>query len=307
MKIALTGGTGFIGGHVFDNMAGRGISIKALTRRPQPARPDVEWIHGSLEDEDSLKKLVSSCQAVIHMAGAVKAEDRAAFAHINLTGTERLLAIAKEAGVKRFIHVSSLAAREADLSDYGWSKAQSEERVRASGLDWTIIRPPAVYGSGDREMLEMFKMAGMGLMIMPPKGRLSLIAADDLSRLIVALVDQDLSRPSYCQLYEVDDGHPQGWSQNEFAQALGHAVGKSSLKVIHLPKKLLSLASQAEGWLRGKQARLTQDRVRYFCHPDWVINPTLSPPSTLWQPQISLEEGLNETAIWYRSRGWLKR
>ncbi|MFT8451516.1 MAG: NAD(P)-dependent oxidoreductase [Zymomonas mobilis] len=307
MKIALTGGTGFIGGHVFDNTAGRGIGIKALTRRPQPARPGVEWIRGSLEDEDSLKKLVSSCQAVIHMAGAVKAENREAFAHINLTGTEKLLAATKAAGIKRFIHVSSLAAREAELSDYGWSKAQSEEKVRSSGLDWTIIRPPAVYGSGDQEMLEMFRMAVMGLMIMPPKGRLSLIAADDLSRLILTLVDRDISQPSYHQLYEVDDGHPEGWSQNEFAQALGHAVGRPSIKVVHLPKKLLSFASKAEGWLHGNQARLTQDRVRYFCHPDWVINPTLRPPTTLWEPQIPLEEGLNQTAIWYRSRGWLKR
>ncbi|MFT8736848.1 MAG: NAD(P)H-binding protein [Zymomonas mobilis] len=307
MKIALTGGTGFIGGHVFNNTAGRGIGIKALTRRPQPARPGVEWIRGSLEDEDSLKRLVSSCQAVIHMAGAIKADDRAAFARINLTGTEKLLEVAKDAGVTRFIHVSSLAARESELSDYGWSKAQSEEKVRASGLDWTIIRPPAVYGSGDQEMLEMFRMAVRGIMLMPPAGRLSVIAADDLSRLLLTLADPKIGAPSCHQLYEVDDGHPEGWSQNEFAQVLGHAVGRPSVRVVHLPKKLLSFASHAEIWLRGKKARLTQDRVRYFCHPDWVINPTLRPQPSLWQPQIVLEEGLNETAIWYRSRGWLKK
>ncbi|AEI37856.1 MAG: NAD(P)-dependent oxidoreductase [Zymomonas mobilis subsp. pomaceae] len=307
MKIALTGGTGFIGGHIFNNTAGRGLEIKALARRPQPARPGVEWIRGPLEETAVLEKLVSSCQAVIHVAGAIKAENREAFEEINIGGTEKLIQATKNAGIRRFIYVSSLSAREPALSDYGWSKAQSEEKVKNSGLDWTIIRPPAVYGSGDREMLEMFRMAVLGIMIMPPKGRLSVISADDLSRLILDLVEGKNDEKSHHQLYEVDDGQPDGWSQNEFAQALGRAVGRPSLRIIHFSKSMLSVASRAEHWIRGKKSRLTKDRVRYFCHPDWVINAKLQPPPDLWKPTISLDEGLNTTAIWYRSRGWLKR
>ena len=110
---------------------------------------------------------------------------------------------ARAAGVRRFIHISSLAAREPDLSDYGWSKAKAERVVAASGLDWTIVRPPAVYGPGDRETFELFKMARRGLVALPPKGRFSVLHVEDLCRLILALVD----RPdTFLQTYEPDDG-----------------------------------------------------------------------------------------------------
>ena len=88
--------------------------------------------------------------------------------------------------MRRFIHVSSLSAREPALSDYGWSKAKSERLVAASGLDWTIIRPPAVYGPGDRETFELFKMARRGIVALPPRGRFSVIHVEDLCRLILA-------------------------------------------------------------------------------------------------------------------------
>ncbi len=80
-----------------------------------------------------------------------------------------MLAAATAGGVQRFVHVSSLAAREPKLSMYGASKARAEELVRCSGLDWAIVRPPAVYGPGDKETLELFRMAKLGLMLMPPQ------------------------------------------------------------------------------------------------------------------------------------------
>ena len=82
-----------------------------------------------------------------------------------------MLAAATAAGVRRFVFVSSLAAREPQLSMYGASKARAEALVERSGLDWSIVRPPAVYGPGDRETLELFKMARLGLVLMPPAGR----------------------------------------------------------------------------------------------------------------------------------------
>ena len=81
------------------------------------------------------------------------------------TGTLAMLAAATAGGVSRFVHVSSLAAREPKLSLYGASKARAEELVERSGLDWAIVRPPAVYGPGDKETLELFKMAKRGLML----------------------------------------------------------------------------------------------------------------------------------------------
>src|SRR3546814_8906938 len=97
----------------------------------------------------------------------------------------------RQRGVRRLIHVSSLSAREPGLSDYGWSKELAERHVKASGLDWTIIRPPAIYGPGDREMLELFRMAKRGFMLMPPGGRLSVRSEEHTSEL------QSLMRISY--------------------------------------------------------------------------------------------------------------
>jgi nucleoside-diphosphate-sugar epimerase len=91
----------------------------------------------------------------VHVAGVING-DKAAFTQGNIAGTENMVEAAAQAGVRRFIHISSLAAREPQLSTYGWSKSVSEEPVIAAGLNWTIIRPPAIYGPGDREMLDLF-------------------------------------------------------------------------------------------------------------------------------------------------------
>jgi uncharacterized protein YbjT (DUF2867 family) len=212
-----------------------------------------------------------------------------------------MLAAATAGGVQRFVQVSSLAAREPKLSLYGASKAEAEELVRGSGLDWSIVRPPAVYGPGDRETLELFKMAKLGLMVMPPRGRISVIHVGDLVRLLLALARQ--SAPSNI-LIEPDDGKSGGWTHHEFARALGTAVGKRPL-VVSAPGMLLRTAARADQLVRGSKAKLTADRAAYFCHPDWVVDPKLGAPAELWRPQVATVKGLTETAAWYREQGWL--
>src|SRR5690606_11901508 len=144
----------------------------------------------------------------------------------NVTGTFEMCAAPKAAGVRRFIHVSSLAAREPDLSDYGWSKARGEQAVAASGLDWTIVRPPAIYGPADAEMLDLFRMARRGFVLLPPPGRLSVIEVSDLARLLIVLAHD---RSTIAEIYEPDDGAPDGWTQEGFARAIGWAVDRRVL------------------------------------------------------------------------------
>jgi nucleoside-diphosphate-sugar epimerase len=212
-----------------------------------------------------------------------------------------MLAAATAGGIHRFVHVSSLAAREPKLSLYGGSKARAEELVHGSGLDWAIVRPPAVYGPGDKETLELFRMAKLGLMLMPPKGRVSVIHVSDLARLLLALSNPQA--PTNC-LIEPDDGKPGGWTHREFARALAHAVGTKAA-VISSPGLLLRLAARADQLLRGEKAKLTIDRAAYFSHRNWVVEPKRSAPKALWQPQVDTSEGLAETAAWYRAQGWL--
>jgi uncharacterized protein YbjT (DUF2867 family) len=301
VTLAVTGATGFVGARLLERALAAGHRVRALARRPQPPREGVEWVAGALEDEASLAALCSGASAVIHAAGVLKARDAAGFEAGNVAGTRAMLAAAEAAGVERFVHVSSLAAREPGLSQYGASKARSEARVNVSGLPHAIVRPPAVYGPGDRETLELFRMARRGLVLLPPPGRLSLIHADDLADLLLALAGPDA--PNGITV-EPDDGRPGGWSHEEFAALLGAAVGRR-VKTVAAPAPLLRGAARLDRLLRGDRAKLTLDRASYFCHSDWVVHPDRVVPTDLWQPRIATPEGLAATARWYAAEGWL--
>ncbi len=139
-----------------------------------------------------------------------------------------------------------------DLSDYGWSKAKAERIVAASGLDWTILRPPAVYGPGDRETFELFKMARRGLVALPPKGRFSVLHVEDLCRLILALLD---APDTIGETYEPDDGREEGWDHRHFARTLGRVFGKRAATVA-MPKVVMqgAVAARPPGPPRQGQA-----------------------------------------------------
>jgi len=301
VKLALTGGTGFVGSRVIDAAVATGHEVCALVRRPQPDRPSVTWVAGSLSDRDALESLVDTADAVIHVAGVINASTAADFEAGNVDGTLAMLAAATAAGTRRFVHVSSLAAREPQISLYGASKARAEELVEGSGLDWTIVRPPAVYGPGDRETLELFKMAKLGLLVMPSRGHLSIIHVDDLARLLLAMTAQDAPNQ---QLVEADDETQGGWTHRGFGEALGAAVGRRPL-ILSAPAALLKLGARADQLIRRGKAKLTADRAAYFSHEDWVIDVNRRPPPDLWRPAIPTDQGLADTAAWYRDHGWL--
>jgi uncharacterized protein YbjT (DUF2867 family) len=299
LKIAVTGGTGFVGSRLIIALRAAGHEVRALTRRPQRDADGICWIAGSLEDQAALDRLAEGAGAVIHVAGVINA-DEAGFEAGNVQGTAAVLAAARAGAAGRFVHVSSLAAREPTLSRYGNSKARSETLVRESGLDFAIVRPPAVYGPGDKETLDLFRMASRGLILLPPEGRLSLIHADDLARLLIALAVSD----SVPRLAEPDDGKPGGWTHRELGLALGEAVGRNAF-AISMPRAALRLGALLDGLVRRDRAKLTPDRAAYFCHPDWVADPGLAPPPGLWAPTIGAGEGLRATAEWYRTAGLL--
>ena len=300
MKLAITGATGFVGGTLVTLALAAGHEVRALTRRPQHPRDGLIWVAGALDRADALAALVAGADAVIHVAGVVNAPDRAAFAAGNADGTAAMLAVSHAARVRRFVHVSSLAAREPELSDYGWSKAAAEVLVKASPLDWVMLRPPGVYGPGDTEFLDLFRLARRGLAI-APGGRISLIEVSDLGRLLLALAT---GTPPPHAIYEVDDGAANGWSHTEFAHAIGAAMGKRVV-ALPIPKLALMLAARADMAMRGANAKLTLDRARYIAHPDWTIDPARRPPPALWEPQVETAQGLAATAAWYRAQGLL--
>ncbi|WP_448661112.1 NAD-dependent epimerase/dehydratase family protein [Sphingomonas sp. CJ20] len=297
---ALTGGTGFVGTRLIALALESGHQVRALTRREQPAREGVTWVRGDLNDTPALAELARGADAVLHVAGVVNAPDRAGFVAGNIDGTRNMLTAAAGAGVRRFVHVSSLAAREPGLSVYGWSKAEADALVMASGLDWTIVRPPAIYGPGDLEMLELFRLAKKGLALLPPGGRLSVLEVGDLGRLLLALACTD-----GCQhIFDADDGTAGGWSHAAFARAIGAALDKR-VAAFAMPRTVMMAGAHLDRLVRGKRAKLTPDRVAYFCHADWVADPARRPPENLWTPQVETHAGLAATAAWYRAHGLL--
>jgi len=302
VTIAVTGGTGFVGQAVIDEACRRGVSLRALARREQTPCAGVEWVRGDLADREALAELVAGAEAVLHIAGVVNTPDPMGFHLGNVAGTEALVEAAAKAGVTRLVFVSSLAAREPALSKYGESKHHAEKVVEASGLAWTIVRPPAIYGPRDREILEMFRAARWGVVPMPPAGRASLLHVEDLARLLLALVP---GWPGVLRRkFEPDDGRPGGWSHSELAAAIGRAVGRR-VWAPAVPERLMRAGAWLDGRLRRARAKLTPDRVGYMVHPDWVSSPDRAPPAELWRPQVDTEVGLAATARWYREQGWL--
>lgn len=300
--VALTGATGFVGRAVLAALGRADIAVRALARKLPADRGGAEWIEGSLSDRSALDRLVAGAEAVVHVAGLTTARDPADFESVNVAGTLAVIEAAAHAGVPRLIAVSSLSAREPSLSAYGASKARAEALVRMSGLDWTIVRPPGVYGPWDVDYLEMFKLARRGVVPVPPPGRSSLIHAQDLAELLVALLPggEDVSG----RVFEPDDGHRGGWSHRELARVIGWAVGRRPW-VVHLTRPMLEKASRVDRLVRRGRARLTSDRVGYMTHPDWVVSGDAAVPAHLWQPRIPTREGLKATARWYREKGWL--
>jgi uncharacterized protein YbjT (DUF2867 family) len=299
--LALTGATGFVGATLLKAALAAGHKVRALTRRPQPTIAGVDWIEGALDRPESLALLMQGADAVVHVAGVVNAPDPSGFERGNIQGTQAMVDAAKAAGIARFVHVSSLAAREPSLSVYGWSKAEAERVVAASGLDWVMVRPPWVFGPGDMDTLDMFRMARTGVVMVPPNGHVSVIHVGDLARLLLSLTPPGVARG---KILEADDSQPDGWTNKSFAKAIAQAVGRSAV-ILATPRLVLRIGAWADRLFRGDKAKLTADRVRYFCHPDWRIDAKLQPDPSLWRPQVDTQQGLKETATSYRAVGLL--
>ena len=286
-----------------------GWRVRALVRKPGRGPAFASIITGSLEHTESLEHLVEGVDAVVHCAGLVRAASAAEFHAVNEDGVARLAAAAAKLKTPpRFILMSSLAAREADLSAYGASK-RGGERALAShggGLRWTVVRPPAVYGPGDRATLDFFRLYARGLALMPggPAGRLSLIHGEDLAAAVAALLASDVGEG---ESFEVRDGCAGGYSWADVAAAAGRCFDRPMISLSPPRAAMVALAAinQAGQRLVGAAPRLTPDKVRELYHRDWVACENPIAERTAWTPRMTIDEGFAQTIAWYRAQGWL--
>lgn len=308
--VAVTGATGFVGAETVRQLAAAGWRMRILTRRmPLDAlMPDrsLDIVLGDLDEPRSLTRLVAGVDAIVHCAGLVRALKSADFFAVNEAGTERLLSAAAVAAPQaRFIHMSSLAAREPGLSPYAGSKGAAEAKLAtlAGPRDWIALRPPAIYGPGDRELLPLFKAAKHGFVAYPaaPGARAATVHVADLGAAVVAL----LATPNWPErIVEMDDGVRAGHAWPEILAALGQPFGRR-LRAVRLPRPVfqpIAAGASLLATVTGRPQVLSLRKVPELYHPDWgTRGPNLS-DMVNWRPRFDLVQGFADTASWYRQR-----
>jgi len=304
--IALTGATGFVGTAVAGLLTAAGHRVQALIRpasiHKKPADIPAAWIEGDLDDQQSLRRLVKGVAAVIHCAGSVRGATAEQFNRVNADGFTRLVqAAVDQHPAPRLLLISSLAAREPHLSHYAASKRQGEKVLAAQSrhLSWTIYRPCAVYGPGDRELLPVFKWMAKGIapVLGSGNGRFSLIYVKDLAEAVLKWLDCDCCQSG---TYELHDGYPGGYSWHDVIDTVTHLRNKAVLK-LKIPLTLVKLAAGFNllaARTIGYAPMLTPGKVRELNHPDWVSDNAALNSATGWAPQILLPQGLQQTLGW---------
>ncbi|MEM9254110.1 MAG: NAD-dependent epimerase/dehydratase family protein [Pseudomonadota bacterium] len=302
--LAVTGATGFIGTRLCQSFVHQGFAVQALVRDVNRAealrRAGVALIHGDLSNSSALEQLLKGADAVVHAAGAVRGNCQEDFDRINVVGTRTVINALDACGsTPRLLLLSSITAREPQLSYYAHSKRESETLL--AGRDpsqWVILRPPAVYGPGDVEMLPIFQAMSRGIALVPgsPQARASLIHVDDLvAAITTCLKHQNAGGNTLC----LDDGAPCGYSWVEIA-TIAAAVYRRKVRVWQVPTRPLNwIAEINRHWadFRGSAPMLTPAKLRELRHPDWVANNSRITEITGWEPKIDLRSGLEALKI----------
>ncbi len=309
IDVAITGATGFVGRHLVQCLRKDGRSLRVLARDPSKLEhKDVEFVQGDLSSPPALSELCAGVRSVVHCAGLVMATTRQAFEEVNVQGTANMVAAAREAGVGRFVHLSSLAAREPGISDYAATKRAGEDLVasESGNMAWVMLRPPAIYGPGDKATLPLIKQLTQRIAVLPgsKSGRASLLHVEDLATALVALLERD---DTAGQIYELDDGHRDGYSWEQMAQLSGKVQGRK-VSCIFLPRPAVSLVGRVEqkfaSW-GDRMPQVTPGKTAELYHEDWVCRNLLLQDNSDWKPSISFEDGFEQTVAWYREAGWL--
>ncbi|MEQ8819882.1 MAG: NAD-dependent epimerase/dehydratase family protein [Sumerlaeia bacterium] len=328
LKLAfVTGGTGFVGGHLCNRLRETGFTVRALARRGSRRGAlealGCELVEGDLSDEEALRRGAQGASVVLHVAGLTKTARPDAFLEVNGEGTKNVLIAAQEAGFTgRFVLLSSLAAAgpardeatprtAADplrpVSDYGRSKRLGEQYAEhaRSAFPVTILRPGAIYGPGERDIYEMIKpVAKTGLSVEAgPPIRVQMTHVEDVvEALLVAAQRPEAAN----QTYFVND--TQAWTVAEIMDLVGEILERK-VRHVRLPLAAgrgLAAVLDGVGKLRGKPVSpLTRDKMREVAGGSWIADSTPFAQECGWRAKWALPDGLRQTLRWYRAEGWL--
>lgn len=321
--VAVTGATGFVGSHLLDALVTGGVRLRVLVRDPSRLQPGVsdriELVQGNLDDTGALERLVSDCRTVFHVAGVVRAPDAATFDHGNRVGTEHVVAaLTARAADAHLVYVSSLAAsgpsetpeghlpedEPRPVSAYGRSKLGAERAVRAFGGPWTVVRPPAIYGPRDTDVLQFFRMASWGWVALPAGERYVTVAhVADVVRALLAAGALGKSRRTF------HPGEPAPARLDDLLRAIADAGGVRA-RIVPTPPFVLrgaGLLGDALHALGLRRVAITSDKAGELLARHWSSRTAESLRALGLDGFVPFAAGAAATWAWYRERGWIAR
>jgi len=313
-RVLVTGATGFVGSHLAEAFAGAGYEVRIGARASSDPRRisdlDAERVpldlRGRLED---FSRAVENVDVVVHAAGITRARRTEDYHSANAEGTGRLAAVALGAGVRRLVLISSLAARGPDGHDhpesaYGWSKLAAEGRLLALGgqIEVVVLRPAAVYGPRDTDLLPLFQMARAGWLPVPSGAPpLQPVYAEDVAQAALAAARE----PAGFGPFPVAESRRYAWP--DVVSGLERVLGRP-VRAVRLPAAAFVLAGRAAEWVARPLSAIPvfdERRAHDLAINAWTCDVSGTEEALGWRAEVSLSEGLERTARWYRQAGWL--
>ncbi|MFN3413578.1 MAG: NAD-dependent epimerase/dehydratase family protein, partial [Thermoanaerobaculum sp.] len=317
--VGVTGATGFVGSHLLEALVAGGAAVRLLVRDPKKLPSalvsQVDVVVGDLGDEAALQSFAASLGTVLHLAGLVRARREGQFLAANAVGTANLVAaLEKNTPKPRAVYVSSLAAAgpspspegrapedpPAPISAYGRSKLAGEKAVVGYGGSWVILRPPAIYGPRDRDVLQFFKMASQGWLFYPRGERYVTVAF--VGDVVLAVLRAAASSRSG-SIFHLGDPTP--YSMRVLLQTLAEA-GQVRARVVPLPGsffRVAGLVGDGLHFLGFHDVPMTSDKARELLARHWAAQ-TRSSLLALQLPEpVPFRQGAELTWAWYRKEG----
>ena len=324
MRVLVTGGTGFLGGHIVDELIDAGHEPIVFARSSSDTaafdQRGIEVRRGAFDDASSLRAACVGVDAVVHAAGGGVVREVADYYRSNAESTEALLANASAR--MRFVLISSLAAHgpalrkragfagpvasegddDAPTSHYGKSKKRAELACISSNLRCTILRPPALYGAGEYRMVPLFRLAQRGVVpTVHPKGTLSLLSGRDCARAVLSSLVGDHEGIFYL-------AEPRPISRRAMAEAIARFAGHS--RVVAIPQSVVLGAgrvSEALAAARGKRAMFNRDKAADLCAPHQSCDPRHAETTLGWRAEDRFVDSTRAIGRAYQDKGWLPR
>lgn len=324
-KVLITGASGFVGFHLVHTALNRGLDVYAGIRKKSVIahlkKLPVEFIELDYGKPDVLNQQLKSgdYHYIIHAAGATRALNQQAYNIANVEGTSNLIAAADHNTLlKKFVYISSLAALGPydhtgemiteksiphPVTAYGKSKLLAERTVQQSALPWIIIRPTAVYGPREKDLLKLIKgiISGWDVYIGRKEQSLSFVHVEDLAKVAI----ESLLGNIVTEAFNISDG--MSYSRYEWADTVLRYTKKKSIR-LHIPYSLIKSISyvlELSGAVTGKTPLLNRDKLNELVAVNWGCSIEKAAAQLNYHPAFNLDQGLINTIDWYKKNRWL--